>query len=189
MYAVAGAADSADARCPSKPARHGTRMSEISESARLTLVMADFAMVTGEGKVNIVGAGLSGLGFDPGQGVTTRFTVVSEVCIPAASAPAEAAVEITLLREGEVVKLAGPLGEQALRIGQTPTFEKPNFPAAMAVRDAVEARHVSVLDFGSGLPIAPNAAYEWVLQVDGDADNAIRYPFAVLAGTPGPVFG
>lgn len=167
-------------------------MSEIAEKAQVSLFLADFAASDAVGKANVIGMGVSGLGFDPSQGVTSRFSVVAEVRIPSKLAPAEASIELALLNDaGEVTSIPGPVGFQPLRIAQVSQFEQPfvqhGYP--MTQRDHVEAAARVVLDFGNGIPLAPGGMYTWQLRIDGDDDHLWTYPFIVSGGQPGPVFG
>ncbi|HEY9310225.1 MAG TPA: hypothetical protein VIP82_20675 [Microbacterium sp.] len=164
-------------------------MSEVSQHASLSLILADFAMMDATGKLSVVGGGVAMLGFQPEQGLTTRISLVAIVDVPSAYLPAECAIEVMLEQHGELVQLPGPAGPQALRIGQATTIEKPQLPGPVSVRDQLSSRHIVVLDFGTGLPLAPGGVYNWVLQIDGDEANRLRYPFAVAAGAIPPVIG
>lgn len=164
-------------------------MSEVSQRAKKSLILADFANMDAGGKLNIVGGGVAMLGFEPNQGVTTRITLVAVVEVPGDLLPVECSFEVMLTRDGELVELPGPAGPQALRIGQVQTVEKPQLPGPVALRDHVGARHIIVLDFSNGLPLAIGGTYEWVLQIDGDEDNRESYPFVVAPGAQFPVLG
>ncbi len=164
-------------------------MSEASEHARLTLVVADFAMVDSQGKVNMVGAGVSVLGFDPAKRTTSRFSVLAQADVPAALSPVVASMELALLRDGEPVLMPGKTGPQAIRIGQAASFEKPQISGPLGLRNRLSSRQQIILDFNTGLPLVPGTAYEWVFQLDGDQDHGIRCPIAVPAAPTGPVIG
>jgi hypothetical protein len=164
-------------------------VSDVSQKATLTVIVADFAMADTDGKVNVIGAGISGIGFDPHAGLTNRFSVVTVVDVPSAMAPAEASIELALLRDNEPVLLPGPAGPQALRIGQVHTFEKVQMPVPLALREHLQSRYQAVIDFNAGLPLAPGAAYTWALQVDGDTENGVIYPIVVAGGPTPPVIG
>jgi hypothetical protein len=164
-------------------------VSQVSQRARLTLIVADVAIADPQGKVNILGAGVATLGFDPNQGVTTRFSVVAQVDVPGSLTPVEASIDVVLLRDGQPVQVSGPAGHQAVRIGHAPVFEKPQASGPVSLREQLDSRQQFVLDFSAGLPLQPGVVYEWALQVDGDEDTRITYPIAVQATPTAPVVG
>ena len=165
-------------------------MSEIAERASTEIIVADFAIVDQAGKSNIVGAGVALLGFDPQQGLTSRFSVWVSVVVPTSLCPVEFPVEIALVdAAGDLVQIPGPAGLQTLRIAQIVTAEKPSAQVAMAQRDHIGARIQLVMDFGSGLPLTPGANYEWRVRVDGDESGQAVYAFGVWGATAGPVVG
>lgn len=167
-------------------------MSVIADNASIEVVVADFALAEPSGKVNILGAGVATLGFDPQQGITSRFSVVVFIHVPSNLLPAEYTLEIALYSGGELVQLPSPFGgaSEALRIGQVVQQEKANNPAmSVAQREHTGARHLSVIDLGNGLPLIPGGIYEWVVRIDGDEDSKVTYPFSVAGPPPAPVIG
>lgn len=164
-------------------------MSEVSHRANKSLILADYANLDAGGKLNIIGGGVAMVGFEPSQGVSTRITLVATIDVPGDLLPAEFSVEVMLMRDGALVNLPGPAGPQPLRIGEVQTLERPQLPGPVALRDHVGARRIILLDFSNGLPLAPGGAYEWVVQVDGDEDNRVSYPFVVAPPPAYPVIG
>jgi len=166
-------------------------LSAASEGAELQLVLADFAQAGGDGKVHIVGAGIATLGFDPQQGVTSRFSLYVAILVPSELCPLEVALEVALYQDGELYELPSPTGTgQALRIGQVLSIEAPNNPTmSMVQRHYTGSRHQAVFDFGNGLPLAPGGRYEWQVRLDGDDDRKSAYRFAVSGPPPAPVLG
>lgn len=163
-------------------------MSAIAEAAEVSIIVADFANVDAAGKVNVLGAGVAGIGFDPSQGLTSRFTLVAYVFVPTTLLPAEFALEIYLTLGGELVMAPGPVEPQAVRIAQSVNLDPPMaFP--QPARGHVGGRHSAVLDFNNGLPLSPGGLYEWNVRIDGDSTRSWTYPFAIAGPTPGPVFG
>jgi hypothetical protein len=163
-------------------------MSEIAQNAKVSILLADFARVDTEGKLNVVGGGVTGLGFDLGQGLTSRFTLVVIVWVPATLLPAECALEVYLTQAGSVVMAPGPVDSQAIRISQNVIVE-PLLAFPPAARSHVGSHYTSVLDFNNGLPLAPGGMYEWNVRIDGDETQTWSLPITV-AGAPGsPVLG
>jgi len=163
-------------------------MSEASEAALLTIVVADFVN-SESGKVNIIGGGVSLIGYDPFQRTTSRFAVYAYAEIPARALPAEIALELALMTGDEVAVIAGPMGPQAIRVAQSQTVERAQAPISLALRDHVGGGAQIVLDFQNGLPLEPNTPYEFRLQIDGDEQHELRYPIAVVGPPPGAVVG
>jgi len=164
-------------------------MSDVSESAHVNLVVADFALPDASGKTNLIGAGITALGFEAGQGVTSPFYVYVEVLVPGGLAPADAALELWLEDDaGSIVSIPGAAGPQSLRVGQEISFEKPRMPG-LRVPDGIASRAQMVVGFQNGLTLAPGRAYRWVVRLDSDADRERRYPIAVPGPLPGPVVG
>lgn len=165
-------------------------MSEVAAAARLSLGVADFASIDESGKLNIIGGNVGFLGFDPMQGLTTRFTVWAHIALPHHILPAELSIELALLDDrGRVFEIGGPLGSQAVRMAQPITIDKSSAPVIPALREHMGSSHQMVVDFGSGLPLQPNGTYVWRLQIDGDEDFELRYPLGVAGPPPGPVIG
>ncbi len=165
-------------------------MSELSEQATTSILLSDFANVTEVGKLNVVGAGVTMLGFEAQQGVTARFSLVAIIeAPPSVSLPVDCTIEFTLYSEGSIVEVPGPAGPQTMRIGQTSTIEIPALPVNAALRGKLSGRNITVLDFSSGLPLIPGTIYEWVVQIDGDSTERHTYPFIVAGPQQQPVIG
>lgn len=169
-------------------------MSDIAPHAHVTVIMADFTSVDAAGKNNVIGAGVDVLGFDPGQGVTSRFGLLVTVTVPGSFAPCDLALEIALLTAaGDVASLPGPVpggDPQVVRVGQFVTLQKPAMPGIPAGNaDHFLARANIGIDFAAGLPLAAGGLYTWRIQIDGDTDHEVRYPFGVAGPPPSPVVG
>lgn len=165
-------------------------MSAASEAARLTIIVADFINTDTAGKINILGGGVALIGFDPLQGITNRFAVYAHADFPASVLPADVSVELALMIGEEVVVTAGgPIGPQAIRVAQTPTVDRANLPIPVHLRDHVGGSTNVILDFGNGLPLQPNTNYEFRFQIDGDADNELRYPLSIVGPPASAVVG
>lgn len=167
-------------------------MSAVAEQASVTLVVSDFANTDAAGKLNVLGATVAVLGFDPMQALSSRFSLAVVVRVPGRLLPAEFTVEVALRSGGELVQLPGPAGEtQPLRISQVVSLDRlgADRVPSPAVRDHVGASHTMVLDFNTGLPLVPGGLYEWQVRIDGDDSEVHAYPFAVVGPPPPPVFG
>lgn len=166
-------------------------MSDAAEAARVSMMLADFAIVDAAGKLNIIGGGVNLLGYDPAQGLTSRFALVVEIWIPSKFCPVDLPCDIALrTSDGAVVELPGPAEPQKMRVGQVITVEPPIVQGSVPrhERDGLEGRATYLLDFSSGLPLQPGHAYLWEVQLDG-SDPIHAHPFAVPGGGSNPVVG
>ncbi|NTW41771.1 MAG: hypothetical protein HGA44_18140, partial [Cellulomonadaceae bacterium] len=101
-------------------------MSEIAAAAHVQATLCDFALSDAAGKVNIIGAGVAGLGYEPTSGTTTRFSLVVDISVPGEMCPLDFALEIALLdASGDIADVPGPAGPQKMRIGHMVRMEKP----------------------------------------------------------------
>lgn len=166
-------------------------VSELSESATVRLQLADFASADPQNKINLIGGGLSLIGFNPQVGLSQPFALVVWVTVPAKFYDAEATVEIVLEDSGGgLVALPAPVGAaQPLRIGQAVTFEKPNFAPAYVPPGQMPARAQWVLNFNTGLPLPPGQRYVWRVRVDTETQASWVEEFFVPGAAPGPVIG
>lgn len=164
-------------------------MSAISDEAKLTLLMADYAAAEqATGKLNVIGGSIRILGFTE-QGTTSRFTVVGLVDVPSRLCPAEAAVEIVLLDgSGDPVDMPGMAGKK-IRFAQVAKFEKPSAQRLPMLPAAITAMHQMVLELPTGLPLRVGTAYRWSLRIDGDVDHERTLDFFVAGPPPAPVVG
>ncbi|MBX3194727.1 MAG: hypothetical protein KF727_06455 [Microbacteriaceae bacterium] len=165
-------------------------MSQIAEQATVAITFADFGNVDSTGKINIVGGGVAVSGFDPGAGLTSRFSLWVQIWLPAVLTPAEFAVEVALVDPaGTLVMVPGPSGAQPIRIAQVVTAEKPTVQLASSIKDHIGSRLNLMFEFGSGIPLAPGANYVWRVMIDGDEARVWEYPWSVAGPPPGPVIG
>lgn len=166
-------------------------MSEVSDAATVRLLLADYAAVDAASKLNVIGGGLTLVGFNPEPGLTAPFAVVASVGVPPGLYGAECSVEIILEdSSGEPVSLPGPTGEtQTMRVGQAITFERPTFPVAHVPQGVMGARVQWVLAFSTGLPLAVGQRYVWRVKIDHDTRDDWIEEFFVPGPAPGPVIG
>lgn len=152
------------------------------------VTIADFVNVDQGGKANIIGGGLTLLGFDAQQGVTHPFAIFVRVSSPL---PREdrPALEIVLVdASGQPVLVPGPMNEpQAIRISQVIEFPAPAHPGVHIPAGAVPSVSQYAINFSNGLPLAPGHSYSWRVQIDHDIVTSES--FFVPIGVTGPVIG
>lgn len=155
---------------------------------RASVIIADFVNVDAGGKANLIGAGISLLGFDPQQGVTSPFALYVRLVSPLPTND-RPAVEILLAdASGQPVMLPGPMGEaQALRISQNVDFPPVAVQGVTIPNGAIPSVAQFAINFANGLPLAPGHSYSWRIQLDHDviASESIFIPVAPA----GPVIG
>ncbi len=166
-------------------------MSDVSDAALVRILLADYAAVDVGNKINVVGGGLTLVGFNQGSGLTAPFTVVVSVMVPPRLYGAECAVEIVLEDSArEPVSLPGPTGDaQVMRVGQAVTFERPSFPGAYIPQATVGAKVQWVLGFNTGLPLPIGQRYVWRVRIDHETNDDWVEEFFVPGPPPGPVLG
>ena len=159
-------------------------MSEVSDAATVRLLLADFAAADPQNKLNIIGGGLTLVGFNPQVGLTVPFGLAVSVGVPSKLYDAEASVEIILEDAvGDPVTVPAPVGPpQPMRVGQAITFEKPSFPGVHVPSGLMGARMQWVLGFNTGLPLPPGQRYVWRVKIDHDTRDDWTEEFYV----PGP---
>lgn len=160
----------------------------VSDDARASLLLADYANTDAVKKVNILGAGWQVTGLTP-MGLTAPQALVVLVEVPQQHFEEEFAVSVTLRDEaGEVVKLTGQLGAvEALRIQQIVKAERPNMPGVI-IQAKLWSRVQVIFNFAHGLPLAAGKSYMWELEIDGHHDPQWSAGFLV-GGPPEPVVG
>lgn len=163
-------------------------MSDLSERVRGFVLLADFVNNDAAGKVNVVGGGLSLIGFDPATGQSAPFAVLAHLtcAIPGTET---AAVELLLAdSSGNVVMLPTPTGEsQAMRVAQNVQFQPPVAPGVVLPAGALGATAQIIMHFLAGLPLRLGESYTWRLQVDHEPVASTSF---FIPGPPqGPVIG
>ncbi|MFT9007947.1 MAG: hypothetical protein ABF489_00395 [Bifidobacterium sp.] len=166
-------------------------MSEISQTADLTIAIADFANVEQNvGKPNLIGGWGTIIPLTP-MGVTIRFSVLSVIRVKAEYCPHEITLEVSLRDEdGNLVSLPGavPNQEQPLRVANVVTIDAPTNGLKTDERNHIGGISNLVMDFSNGIPLAPGN-YRWRLEIDGDEQNAAEYAFCVPGARPPIVQG
>lgn len=165
-------------------------MSEIAEDATVRLLIADYAATDAAGKLNVIGGGVSSIGYVAQTGLTAAFAVVMSVAVPSKHLNAECSVELVLEDStGAPVSLPGPAGQsQLLRIGQAIQFGEPKALPGIP-RLALPLRHQWVVAFSNGLPLPVGQLYVWRVKIDHDTRDIWTETFYVPGPVPGPVLG
>lgn len=155
---------------------------------RAAVLLADYAAIDASGKLNMVGGGVTMLGFEFQQGTTTPFTVFVRLVSPVATND-RPAVEIVLAdASGNPVQIPGPAGElQTMRIAQNVEFAPPMLSGTSLPPGAIPSIATFAINFTNGLPLAPGHSYSWRVQIDHDVIASESFFIPVPA--PGPVIG
>ena len=127
-------------------------MSEVAADATVRLLIADYAAVDATAKLNIIGGGISVIGYVQQAGTTSPFALVVSISVPPKHYNADCVVEIILEDStGTAVSLPTPTGEsQIMRIGQAVHLEEPKLMPGIP-RHELRARTQFVIGFAAGL--------------------------------------
>ncbi len=168
-------------------------MSAVADTARVSIILADFAAADAIKKLNIIGAGWQVAPIDPATGATPPQAVIVVIEVPPAHYNEDLAWSLALTDEaGAVVHVSQPpLGEpQALRVAHVVRADEPVFLSAPHIpRGKVWARTQMILNFPGGLILLPGQMYSWQLQIDGEEDPRWATSFFVPGPPPHPVMG
>lgn len=169
-------------------------MSELSEAAAVRMFVADYAATDTVGKINLIGAGVTGVGVNQAIGSTTPFALFVSVAVPPKFYNVESAVEIVLQDAGgNLVSVPGAspgLPAQPLRVGQAVRFDEPRFLQPVDVPPKfLYARVNWALSFATGLPLTPGEGYVWRVSIDGNSRDEWTERFVVMGQLAGPVLG
>lgn len=170
-------------------------MSDVSDAARVQVLLADYAVGDASNKLNALGVGFQISFLQPG-GVSAPHTLAVLVDVPASFAGTDMALEIALTDEaGEVVRAPGMLGQeaQAVRFAQNITLQDPTgalaFPQFRIPRGSLWCRHQMVATFPTGVPVIAGQQYSWRVSVDTVTRLDWAVSFYVPAPAPGVVLG
>lgn len=167
-------------------------MSVAAESAHVTLLMADYASGDSQGKLNIIGGGVTVLGLEETAGATTApHAVVAIVSFGAEFVGESPAVELALEDEqGALVELPGPAGvPQFLRVGQAEQLKPLVITGRRVPNNAIRPSVQFVMHFATGLPLVAGRQYLWRIKVDHETRDEWTLAFYVPALATGPVVG
>lgn len=144
-------------------------MSEIGDTARVSILLADFANTDAAGKLNIIGGGVAVTGISPESGQTAPLTVVLQVHVQPRFVNQSFALELALYGDdGQVVVPPGPVEMPPIRIAQPVHVEMPRpAPGSYLPPDSVWPGSNMLVNFNNGLPLAAGKTYEWRAAIDG----------------------
>jgi hypothetical protein len=161
----------------------------LLDDARVTVLLADYIAVDGNGKLTAVGAAFTLTGLQP-DGHTPPQHVAVLVDVPASHLGQDFSLDLSLRDDsGAAVLVPGPSGDmEPLRVAQVMRAQAPqaqglHLPAELPGRVQI------VIGFPQGLPLAQGRGYRWVVELDGRSRPEWSSGFYVPAPPPGPVFG
>lgn len=168
-------------------------MSQVSDAARVSVLLADYALADVTGKLNAIGAFFDMTALDANTGMTPQQTLAVIVTVPVRYAEIvfDLCVELIRFDTGGVATFPAMPGAepQALRVVQQTMCNKPMVPAGVVVPDGARARANSVLGFSQGLQLPPGITYSWRVSIDGATRPDWETSFSIAAPLPLPVVG
>jgi len=164
-------------------------MSEISDTARVSVLLADFANVDGSGKLNLIGGGVAITVIDPQTGQTAPLSLVVLAAVDPKFVGQQYALEIGLYADddGQLVTLPGPVASSPMRIAQPVSVQSPTGqPGAYLPPGSVWPATQMIVNFSGGLALSAGRAYEWRATID---TNIKARTGLLVAGPPPLTFG
>ena len=153
-------------------------MSDVGHSARVTIIVADYATVNeSNNKFTIVGSGVSLVGFDS-RAIkrTAPLSVVAIATFDPKFLGESPVVELTLeTTDGSIVEL--PPGDDApdgppfpihIKAGPEPLVPTV-LPGYRLPYDAIRPKTQMMMQFASGLPLSFEHRYLWRVTIDGES--------------------
>lgn len=147
-------------------------MSDAGDSARVQILLADYAVGVG-GKLTVVGGGISVIGLIPNTYQTGPFAVVAIVTFDPSFIGESPAVELLLEdHDGRPVVLPGAVGPQGqpqyIRVGLANPLQRVALQNLHIPTEAARPSVQIVLNFNAGLVLTPGQRYTWRIKVDQD---------------------
>lgn len=145
-------------------------MTELSENARVAVLLADFANQDPANKINLLGANWNIAAIQP-TGMTPPQAVVVFVEVPSRFHGTDFTVSVALLDEaGNAVAVPRPEGQvEPLRVQQAFRAERPKIVGIDAPAD-LPCRVQVILNFIAGVPLPPGGQYRWHVEIDDTAN-------------------
>jgi hypothetical protein len=163
-------------------------MSEASDSAHVRIIIADYAVADQQGKVTLVGAGVTVLGVNPAAGMTAPFAVVANASFDPKFVGDNPAFEVSLeTNDGQLVQMPGQ--SHPLRVATSEKLPLTVLPGADVPNDAARPKAQIILQFQNGLPLAPGHGYKWRVKVDGETHEEWTEMMYIPTASAGPVLG
>jgi hypothetical protein len=162
---------------------------DLLDSARVTVLLADYVAVDAAGKLTAVGAAFTLTGLQP-DGHTPPMHVAVLVDVPGEHVGQDFSLGVSLRDDvtGRPVLVPGQDGEEPLQVAQVMRAQAPAVPG-MVIPASVPGRVQVVLGFPQGLPLTQGHSYRWSVELDGQTRPEWSALFHVPSPAPGPVFG
>jgi hypothetical protein len=159
-------------------------VTEISENVHVVVLLADFANQDPLNKINLLGANWNITGVQP-TGTTFPQAVVVFVEVPSQFQGKEFTLSVALLDEaGNSVDVPRPTGQtEPMRLEQAFRAERP-VVAGADVPPNVSSRVQIILNFVTGIPLAPGRQYRWHVEIDDTANPQWDAVFYVAEPRP-----
>lgn len=165
-------------------------MSDAADAAIVRILLADYANADPANKLNIIGAGISLLGFVPSTNATVPHAVVASISFPPKFVGESPAIELALERDdGSLIQMPGTGERQFLRVGQALALKPAVVQNADVPPNTVRPSQQFVMYFASGLPLEPNRLYTWRVKIDHDTRDEWTETFYVVTAAPTAVLG
>ena len=144
--------------------------------------------------MTIVGAGVSVVGINVLTGLTAPISVVATATFDPQFLGDRPAIELSLETDGQLVQLPGPAdaigGEpQYLRVGTSEQLPPTVLQGATIPNDLIRPKAQMLMQFQTGLPLAPGRLYVWRVKIDHLTRDEWTQPMYVPTLAPGPVIG
>jgi hypothetical protein len=148
-------------------------MSEVSGSAHVRLLLADYGVVDSQGKITIVGGGITIAGIPPNTNATAPFAVLGVIDFDQKYVGQRVAMELALEQDnGDLVPMPGAPDSadhaQYVRIAANEELKSPTVTWGRVPYRAVRPRHTLMLMFQNGLPLRQGHTYTWRLKIDDE---------------------
>jgi hypothetical protein len=159
-------------------------VTEISENARVQVLLADFANQDPANKINLLGANWNIAAVQP-TGMAPPQAVVILVEIPSQFDGADFTISVALLDEaGSAVDVPRPTGQvEPLRVRQAFRAERPKIAGVDAPAD-LPCRVQMILNFIMGIPLAAGRRYRWHVEIDDTASPQWEADFYIAESPP-----
>jgi hypothetical protein len=170
-------------------------MSEASESAHVRIVLADYVVADQQGKVTLVGAGLSIFSVNLETEATSPFGVWASVTFPPDFVGYSPTIELLLEAEdGTVVQLPNISGDQkqsrALRVATYEPLPPTVLPPGIHIPPRVARSKAQILlQFQAGLKLDTGQLYRWRVTVDGFSRDDWTEMMYIPTASARPSFG
>jgi hypothetical protein len=169
-------------------------MSAAAESAHVRIILADYVAEAQQGKLTIVGAGVSIVGVNVQTGLTAPLAVVATATFDPQFLGDHPAMELSLETDGQLVQLPGATDEiggepQYLRVAASEQLKPTVLPGATIPTEAIRPKAQMMMHFQSGLPLAPGHLYTWRVKIDYVTRDEWTESMYVPTLNPGPVIG